>query len=519
MIVWRTGWARFRFADWFSFGEGVPGMGSSDAEDLEKFGYHQQLQRTLGSFSSFALAFSLISINTGFFANFRHGFQQVGPALIWSWLVVLAGQMVVAMVMAGLSKSIPLSGYGYQWSARLVNPHFGFFAGWFLLLQFMAGFPAVCSALAAALLGLISPGRYDATLAAGLTIAVITLVTLIHLFGLRLVAWINNAGVYAELAGVALIIAALYLALDWSGEIDWTRLVEIRSYSSQPGTPNDGRVGISSLALSLLMGAWCLTGFEASADLAEETHQPRRTIPRAMILSLLCSGLAGLLLLAGVILNADDVPALQRDEAPLLRILAKAFSPHLMSLVMVIVAISILACAIASMAGASRLIFSLSRDRMLPGSTWMGQVAVGKGTPRHAVIVVWLISVGVVLIFRQTDLISSISAVAGYLGYACVMIAALRSVETTEIRPAWQIRLLPMLGLFWTIGLVLALAIPPTETPGWTDRHIPAKATSIALLAGIIIYAVSIRQRIGRGEAGPPEHPGNPVMSPRQGSA
>jgi amino acid transporter len=40
------------------------------------------------------------------------------------------------------------------------------------------------------------------------------------------------------------------------------------------------------MALSSLMGAWCLTGFEAAADLAEETRQPRRTIPRAMILSL-----------------------------------------------------------------------------------------------------------------------------------------------------------------------------------------------------------------------------------------
>jgi amino acid transporter len=494
-------------------------MGSSDTEDLEKFGYRQQLQRTLGSFSSFALAFSLISINTGFFANFRHGFQQVGPALIWSWLVVLGGQLIVALVMAGLSKSMPLSGYGYQWSARLVNPHFGFFAGWFLLLQFMAGFPAVCSALASALIGLISPSQFDSSVATGLTIGMITLVTLIHLFGLRLVAWINNAGVYAELAGVAMIIAALYLALDWSGEIEWARLVDIRSYSSQSDPLNEGRVGISSLALSLLMGAWCLTGFEASADLAEETHQPRRTIPRAMILSLLCSGLAGLLLLIGVILNADDVSTLQRDEAPLLRILAAVFSLHLMRLVMVIVAISILACAIASMAGASRLIFSLSRDRMLPGSKWMGQVAEGKGTPRHAVIVVWLVSVAVVLIFRQTDLISSISAVAGYLGYSCVMIAALRPVETNKLQQGWRIRSLPILGLFWTIGLVLALAIPSTETPGWTDRHIPAKATSIALLAGIIIYAVSIRQKIVRGEAGPPENPDNNGMSLRQGSA
>jgi hypothetical protein len=66
-----------------------------DAKELARFGYQQQLRRSLGTFSSFALAFSLISINTGIFANFRHGYQQVGPALVWSWLVVLGGQTLV----------------------------------------------------------------------------------------------------------------------------------------------------------------------------------------------------------------------------------------------------------------------------------------------------------------------------------------------------------------------------------------------------------------------------------------
>lgn len=472
----------------------------SDAVDLEKFGYRQQLQRTLGGFSSFAIAFSLISINTGIFANFRHGFQQVGPGVVWSWLVVLIGQLVVALVMARLSAIIPLSGYGYQWTARLINPHFGFFAGWLLLLQFVAGFPAVCSALATAIAGLLLPGPLSPAALVGVTVALITLVTLIHLFGLRLVAWINNAGVYTELAGVALIIIALYLALDWSGGVAWGRLVEPRSLF------NGGQVGLSSLALSLLMGAWCLTGFEAAADLAEETHQPRRTVPRAMILSLLCAGLAGMLFLAGLVLNAADVGSLQRDEAPLPRILGTVFSPLMMNLVMVVVAVSILACAIASMAGASRLLFSLSRDRMLPGAGWMGEVATGPGIPRHAILVVWAVAVGVVLVFRQTDLISSISAVAGYLGYACVMIAALRpgGAPGPEQTTRWQLAPLPLLGLVWTIGLVLALALPATETPGWTDRHIPAKATAVAILAGALIYGLSIRGRIVRGEAGPP---------------
>ncbi|MFM7554069.1 MAG: amino acid permease, partial [Verrucomicrobiota bacterium] len=92
-----------------------------DAEDLGRFGYAQQLRRTLGGFSSFAVAFSLISVFTGVFANFGHGLRQVGGAVVWSWLAVLAGQMLVAVVMADLARRMPLSGYGYQWAGRMVK--------------------------------------------------------------------------------------------------------------------------------------------------------------------------------------------------------------------------------------------------------------------------------------------------------------------------------------------------------------------------------------------------------------
>ena len=134
-----------------------------DANELQQFGYQQQLRRSMGSFSSFAVAFSLISVFTGVFANFGHGLRQVGGALVWSWLAVLAGQMLVALLLAELSTRFPLSGYGYQWTSRLVNPHFGFFVGWLLTLQFLTGFPGVCATLAA-------PGRQLAGRTLGRTI-------------------------------------------------------------------------------------------------------------------------------------------------------------------------------------------------------------------------------------------------------------------------------------------------------------------------------------------------------------
>ncbi len=467
-----------------------------DAGELARFGYKQQLQRSLGSFSSFAIAFSLISISTGIFANFRHGFVQVGPGIVWSWLVVMGGQTLVVLVMSRLAVSFPIAGYGYQWSARLVNPHFGFFTGWLLLVQFLTGFPVVCSALASARCAFIWPEGALPMTVAWITKVVILLVALIHLFGMRLAAWLNNTGVYAELTGVIAITIALYALLDWRG-VNLSKLAGHGNFSSGQSA------GFSAFALSLLMGAWCLTGFEAAADLAEETHDPRRTVPRAMLTSLLGSGLLGFLLLVGIVLSIDDVRATQGQDSPLISVLQERFGPHWLLAALVVVAVSIFACAIASMAAASRLLFSLSRDGMLPGARWLSRIDPHRSTPRNAVILVWLLSTAIVLLLRQTDLISSVSAVAGYLGYAGIILATLLAGPLIVPGRGWT--LLRWLALMWALSLVMALTVPPTDIPGWNDKYLPAKATAFALLAGSAVYFGLIKRRIREGLAGPPQ--------------
>ena len=82
-------------------------MDDRDTADLRQFGYAQQLRRSLGSFSSFAVAFSLSPSLPASSANFGHGLRQVGGALVWSWLIVLAGQMLVASLAGGTLHTLP----------------------------------------------------------------------------------------------------------------------------------------------------------------------------------------------------------------------------------------------------------------------------------------------------------------------------------------------------------------------------------------------------------------------------
>ena len=83
------------------------GPTSNDSGELAAFGYKQELDRSLGSFSSFAAGFSYISILTGMFELFGFGYAQAGPPLWWTWVIVLGGQMLVALCFAELAGPVP----------------------------------------------------------------------------------------------------------------------------------------------------------------------------------------------------------------------------------------------------------------------------------------------------------------------------------------------------------------------------------------------------------------------------
>lgn len=471
-----------------------------DADDLAAFGYRQELRRGIGGFSSFAVAFSLISVLTGVFANFDHGLRQVGGAVAWSWLVVLAGQLLVALVLADLAVRMPLSGYGYQWTSRLANPHAGFLVGWMLLVQFLSGFPGVCATLARHAAPWLGAEWSEPRGVALLTLAVIAMVALVHLAGLRLAAACNDAGVWAELVGVALLVGGLFALAAIRGA-EPAILLDARSAAS--GRP----AGPGAWALSLLLGAWCLTGFEAAADLAEETRQPRRTVPRAILAALLAAGLAGLLLLVGLCLSIPDLAAAQAAPAPLAGLLRATLGDAGTTLVLAVVGVSVFACALASMAAASRLLFSLARDGMLPGSRLLAAVDPGRGTPAAAIVFVWVASSAVVIALPVLDVVTQISAVAGYVGYAGILLAAIRADASPPGAGFTLGGARPVVGwaaLAWVVGVVLALTLPASEFPGVATRHLPAVSTAVAAAVGLALYAGFTRRRILGGAAGPP---------------
>ena len=113
--------------------------------------------------------------------------------------------------MAELSVKYPISGYGYQWSSRLVNSKLGFATGWLLLIQFLTGFPGICKALGIVISDfsyqLFSFELNDVYI----SVFLIWVITFIHKKGIKIVSSINNLGVITEIIGVFLVIGLLII--------------------------------------------------------------------------------------------------------------------------------------------------------------------------------------------------------------------------------------------------------------------------------------------------------------------
>src|SRR5271169_6324002 len=188
----------------------TPQVGSGqdhDSADLARFGYKQELKRSLGTFSSFAVAFSYISPSTGIFTLFALGLTTLGGVFIWTWPVVALGQFIIALNFAEVSSHFPLAGSVFQWSKYMANRAYSWFTGWIYLFAGILTVTAVVATLPLALIpALYGLGWHSltSTLHTQLVVALITLavIMVLNIYGVRLVAIINNTGVLFEILGM-----------------------------------------------------------------------------------------------------------------------------------------------------------------------------------------------------------------------------------------------------------------------------------------------------------------------------
>ncbi|CAM5344183.1 hypothetical protein SANTM175S_05803 [Streptomyces antimycoticus] len=460
-------------------------LADTDSDDLSTLGYEQKLRRSIGGFTSFALAFSMVSINTGIVTLFNDPFDRAGGVAILLWLVVIPMVFTVVLVYAHLAGRIPLTGYAYQWSSRLVGPHFGWFTGWIALVSFIAGTAATAAAVGSVFAPEIwddpSRGQVQA-----LSIGVTLVVCLLNVFGVRIAGIVNNVGASIELVGTVLL--ALVLAVGAFFAFRHTQGPAILTDT----TPVDGSpITLTSVALAALLPVYVLLGWEGAADLAEETTDPRRTTPPAMIRAVAVSGAMGLIVFALLAIDLPAVPAtfLSGPGNPVLHLVGAQVGEVARAVMTVVAFASLFACLIANMAVATRMVFALGRDKMLPGSTALASVGRRTGAPVTAILVITALAIALNLL--NAGLVEKIFAMVGltyYLTYALTLTATAVAHRKGHIPSApegvfslgrWLWPTL-VVGLVWC-ATVIVVSPSPTRT---TKPLSPSSWASASALSG-----------------------------------
>jgi amino acid transporter len=482
-----------------------------EARELRVFGYEQQLSRSMGLFSSLSISISCMCITAGIFTVYAYALSTAGPAFVWTWPVVAAGQILVALVLAELAGRLPLSGYAFQWTSRLVNSHYGWFVGWAGLMAFIPGFTGLNLGLAPILserLGL-SQGK-TSILVVVLVLAASQLA--INLAGVKIAARFNNAAAFTAELAASIVLTLILLVVGFLTD----RVNSVGFLTSSQGVPSGGF--LTAFLLSGLLGIWVLTGFEGAADLAEETKLARKRVPRSVIWSLAISIVIGFFMIVALTMNISDLGATLAAPVPITHVLEDALGRGGALVFEWVAMVALFAGGLANMAAASRLMFSLSRDRMLPGSARLARVSPRTQSPSGSLITVAaisavLVTVGTYMANEVMALIVGMASVGYYAVYALTIAAVLwaarnrrLSAETTFDlgRAAVPIR---WAALVWSVFVVGVLVVPES------NRKTAAMAAAFFAIAALWYFG-KLRGDLDRGVAGVPASPAGAAAAP-----
>ncbi len=442
---------------------------------MEHFGYRESLDRGIGKFGSFAAGVSYISILTGTFQLFYFGFGTAGPAYLWSWPMVLIGQLTVALCFMELAAKYPVAGSVYNWSKQLGSRIVSWSAGWLMLTASIVTLSAVVLALQLNLPRLWSgfqivgdgSGAYDfATNAVILGTALILFTTVVNALGVRLMAMINSAGVFIELIAACLI--AIILACHA------TRGPEV-FFSANGYGASGGFLG--AFLMASLASGYVMYGFDTASSLGEETVEPRRTAPRAILRAILASFVIGGSILVFAILSAPNLsdPQIASSSGGLQYIVEQVMWGPLGKIFLICIVIAVTVCSLAVHTAAIRMTFAMARDNALPFGEKLARVNPKTQTPITPAIVIGVIAALILVVNigqpKIFTVLTSIAVIMIYLAYLMVTGPMLLKRLRGHWPPAdlaaggyftmgrWGL-LVNVIAVLWGAGMALNLAWP-----------------------------------------------------------
>ena len=364
-----------------------------DAAELAQFGYQQSMERHTGKFASFAVAFAFVSIATGIFTTYGAVLNSSGPVGIWTWPIAVLGQLAVAFVLGTIASRIPVTGYAYQWMSRLANPILGWIIGWISFTFLAIVVVAVDYTIASTVLPVLL--NYDGTSAVTWAVTALVLVAQAVLLALS-TKWsqrFNNGAVSLELIGMVTLTVLLLVVAAVRGDMDAANLYSKGAVAAEGFWSFGDWTSAGPWMLGFLLGAFTIVGFESAANLAEEAKDPFRSVPRAIVGSVVAAAVLGMLFLIALTIAIKDISAVSNSGSPVAAIIRSQLGPVGERILLAGIAFAMFGAGMVIMAACSRQVFAMARDQHFPAHRLMRRVNPRTQTPIFATILILVVGV------------------------------------------------------------------------------------------------------------------------------
>ena len=484
------------------------GDAGDDERVLRSLGYEQELQRGMGAFSNFAISMSIICILAGGVTSFHQGLSSVGGAAFGlGWPLVCLFSLAVAATMGQVASSFPTAGGLYHWAAILGGKGWGWTTAWLNLLGMVAAIAAINLGALRFTIDSVGPvvgmdaTRWSTGAAMVVSIAGVFAISaaqaLVNHLGIRLTTRLTDFSGYWILA-IALLLTVAMLA--FAPSLDLGRLTSFTNYSGARGGgvwPQTGSLA-RLFALSFLLAAYTITGFDASANTAEETVNAAVRVPRGIVQAVAVSGAAGWVMLCAVALAIPDLDYAASLGAGAFTWTVGAVLPRpLAYFILAGIAVAQYLCGLAAVTSASRIAYAFARDGGMPASAALSRVSDRYRTPT---IAIWTVALAAALATVYTPIYETMAAVAAILLYISYVVPTALGLVAygrrwTTMGPwnlgAWY-RPLAAMSVFGCVALIAIGMQPPNEKSVWIV------AGTLVVLA--VVWRAGVKDRF----AGPP---------------
>jgi amino acid transporter len=470
--------------------------GTTDEQRLAELGYKQELPRGWTRFTNFAISFSIISVLAGCFTLFYVGWNNGGPVVISiGWPLIALIILTVAFSMSELASAYPTAGGPYWWAHNLGGAGWSWFTGWFNvigLIGIVASVDYVLSVFATTLFGLwgwdlgfvnFADAAHVQAEIFWLFAIILTLHALINIYSSHLVALFNSISVWWHVVGVIVIIGILAFVPNDHQSFNFVFTERINNSGFADASTTHFLYWILVLPVGFLLTMYTITGYDASAHVAEETVGAEQAAAKGIWQSVALSALIGWFVLLAFLFAATDPTAVTEGAGTPLTggsipvFLSADMNQNWAEAIILIAVIGQFFCGLACVTSMSRTFFAFSRDRAVPGWRLWSRVSGKRGVPLAAVafscFLVFLLMVPAlpgkgayippVAFFAAT----AIGTVGLYIAYVAPVYLRWRAGDSFQAR-SWTLgqkyRWINPIAVLFVIFMVIVLCLPAYST-------------------------------------------------------